>query len=214
MFTVGPGFFQQVSGASHTYTTWNPSDKGTLVVLSGGNLGLSNSVAASGTWNMVRATQSKVTGKWYAEMTDNAGSGYGFGGGIGVATSSANLSAELGSDTGGWGLYGKRADTGHPLMEHNGSVTNFNTIANGIQGTVYRVAYDADAGNVWFGVDSVWAGGGDPSAGTTPTFTVTPGTALFLAGAAQNDQMSILLNAGATSFAQAVPTGFNTGWYV
>lgn len=212
MFTMVPASVKASSGASHTYTTWDPAHKGTLIVLSGGNLGINNSSGAA--WNMVISTQAKTTGKWYAEFKDNDGTAYSFGCGFGVATSSASLSAELGSDAEGWGLYGKRSDTGHPLMEHSGAVTNYNTMTNGVTGSSMKVAYDADSGKVWLGQDAEWAGGGDPAAGTTPTFTVTAGTPLYLAAAAQNTRMSGLLNAGASAFAQPVPAGFNNGWYI
>jgi len=50
-------------------TTWNPSDKGTSVTLSGGNL----TATASATGDMaVRATTSHATGKYYFEVTVGA----------------------------------------------------------------------------------------------------------------------------------------------
>jgi hypothetical protein len=215
MSLIGSHMAMMAGGAAGlTYDTWNPADKGTLIVLSGGNLGLSNSLTGTGTWNSVRSLHAVSTGKNYAESKDNDATGYGFGGAFGVCTSAASLTAELGSDVNGWGFYGKRQDTLHPLMEHSGAITNFNTMANGILGSIMQVAYDAAAGKVWFGQNGVWAGGGDPATGTTPTFTVTPGTALFLGGAAQNVRMTSVLNTGATAFGQTVPSGFTGRWAI
>lgn len=213
MFTMIPAAVKN-AGVAVTYATWDPANKGTLIVLSGANRGMTSTAPVTGTWNMVRALLPKTAGKWYAECTDNTGSGYGYSGGFGLSTSASNLAAELGSDAAGWGYYGKRGDTAHPLMEHSGAITNYNTLPNGIAGTVYRLAYDADAGKVWIGSGTNWAGGGDPATGTTPTFTVTPGTSLMLAAGAQNSSMSYLLNAGQVAFSNTVPTGFNPGWYV
>jgi hypothetical protein len=75
-----------------------------------------------------------------------------------------------------------------------------------------QVAYDADTGNVWLGQDNVWAGGGDPALGISPTFTVTANTQLFLGGATQNTRMNLTLNAGTNSFDFSPPTDFTGRW--
>lgn len=41
-----------------------------------------------------------------------------------------------------------------------------------------RVALDVPAGKLWIGTPTAWYGGGDPGAGTLPSFSFTPGTVL------------------------------------
>jgi hypothetical protein len=45
-------------------------------------------------------------------------------------------------------------------------------------GAKFRCAIDFDAGKLWFGTTTAWCGGGNPEAGTSPTYTFTPGTPL------------------------------------
>ena len=53
---------------SITYATWNPSDKGTNITLSNGNLTVAKGNAG---WESVRATIGVSSGKWYWEVTAN-----------------------------------------------------------------------------------------------------------------------------------------------
>ena len=66
--------------------TLNPSDKGSGITLSGGNL-----VANGAATNNVRATASLATGKAYFEVTINSGAG----------GNALSLSASIGGDRGG-----------------------------------------------------------------------------------------------------------------
>lgn len=42
-------------------------------------------------------------------------------------------------------------------------------------GNWFRCAIDYDAGKIWLGTATQWCNGGDPDAGTNPTYTFTPG---------------------------------------
>lgn len=79
-------------------TTWNPSDKGAAVTLSGGNL----SVAVTGpSLDGVRTTVSKTSAKWYFELTVPTTGGTS-NQAVGIADSTwAVTSVALGSDTHG-----------------------------------------------------------------------------------------------------------------
>lgn len=70
-------------------TTWNPSDKGAGITLSGGNLiAAANATAQSA----VRSTRSKTTGKHHWEVTFNAFANAG-GPAIGVANATETLAS-------------------------------------------------------------------------------------------------------------------------
>jgi hypothetical protein len=58
-----------------------------------------------------------------------------------------------------------------------------------------------------------WMLGGDPAAGTTPTFTLTGSGAVFPAIGLFSNTTAITANFGASAFTGTVPSGFNPGWY-
>ena len=80
-------------------------------------------------------------------------------------------------------------------------------------GDAMQIAYDADTGKVWFGINNVWSDAsrgttGNPSAGTNPTLTITAGLQLtpFLLYTATSYSGS--LNCGQRPFAYTPPTGY------
>lgn len=179
-------------------TTWNPADKHADITLSGGNLTATN----VNQWRSVRAILSKASGKHYYEVLiiDNTYMN------VGLGTSAATLSNYPGWDAYGVGMSG-----------HVGFYAGATFTANGkseidySNGDTVLIAVDFDAGKLWFGVNGVWCGSGNPAAGTDWTYSFTPGTALFPMVGIQTASCTALF--GATSFAYTVPSGFNSGWY-
>ena len=85
----------------------------------------------------------------------------------------------------------------------------YHTYPSAESGVYVHLAVDLDAGNVWCrrsnGVG--WAGGGDPTAGTSPTLTFTP-AAEPMTVSSSVIQSKLTFNFGATPFNGAVPAGF------
>jgi len=71
-----------------------------------------------------------------------------------------------------------------------------------------KVAYDAATGKLWLGAKGSWSGGGNPSTGTTPTYTTvgTAGTYFPRAVVFENSVGSA--NFGQRPFTYTAPTGF------
>lgn len=180
---------------------WNPAAQGALILLSNSDRDSTN---ASGLvdWDSGRGLTSHATGKWYAEetMTINTASSNMFG----LGTSAALLNTYLGTDAESFGIQNDTSSTTY----HNGAY-GASGITAPILGEQSMVAYDAGAGKIWLGSQGVWAGGGDPATGTSPTFTVTPGTALYLMHSkARSSQAATLCNQAAEN-AHSIPSGFS-----
>lgn len=158
-----------------TYS-WNPSDKGSHLVLSNGNL----DSTSDGTNNhgIVRAQSSKSTGKWVVEhLVTSALSafpqmGYGF------ANVTANLETYLGNSAEGCMYW----------LNSTGSFVNGFTVASApspvyfgsvVTGDRFMLAIDLDAGKIWIGKNGTYANSGNPATGANPWITFTPGKILF-----------------------------------
>jgi|ERR1035437_4016621 hypothetical protein len=179
--------------------TWNPSDKGSNISLSGGNL----SAAGATAYNSVRATLAHSTGKWYWENKITANSGNTQQGGFGTAA--MLLTNYVGSTS-------KSCGAGPDGTTYVTGITN--TPSLGVSWTVNDVmnfAVDLDAGKIWCGKNGTWVASGNPGTGANPWCTFTPPLTLFPAYSANNSSNSETANFGATAFANTVPSGF-LGW--
>jgi len=173
-------------------------DKGSGVTLSGDSL-----VATAATTSMsdqcVLSSGGHSTGKWYAEAkftatltTDNAA--------IGIANSDIKLTNDLGSDSNSWSY---PQDFG--FLRHGG--TNGAAVTTAGNGDIVQIAWDADAGKLWFGLNNAWVGGGNPALGTGANYTGVTGE-LFIAAAVGADtthkgQVTI------SDFSYSPPDGFS-----
>lgn len=179
---------------------WDPAKKGANITLSSGDTVATGSLG----FNTVLSVTGHNSGKWYAEIKLVPGSSY-WEQIIGVATAGVNVGNYLGSDANGWGYQPK--DHTLTRYQHGGaSVSVSPPISAEPDGGYARIVYDADAGNVWFGNSTEWLGGGNPSAGTTPTFTVTPGTLLYIGGALYGG-VGLRIRTAAADFDGAIVTG-------
>jgi len=187
----------EVSG---NYATLNPlaNNGGTL---SNGNYDHSGAAA------LTTGTLFPSSGKWYFEVTCNTYSGGVILGytAIGVIKSDQTINTipnSIGTVPSGLWVYRNDA-----LKINNGASASYGNTWNA--GDVIGVAFDVDAGKVWFAKNGSWQASGDPAAGTNAAYTNLSGSI----GVAINDQgfytTTYSLNTGARAFAHNAPSGFS-----
>lgn len=184
---------------STPYTvTWNPSDKGSSVALSNGNLTATfNSVVFTN--QSVRATLGRSTGKYYFEVQHGGGVDYRMSG-----LASANVDVQTGfvASSEGFGYFGS---DGKFYTNNAGTAygATFNT-------EVIGVAVDLDANKVWFSKSGTWQNSGDPVAGTNPATSSLYSGVLFPAAMGNNSAQtpSSTITAG-PPFSYTIPTGYS-----
>lgn len=168
------------------YATWNPSDKGSNVTLSGSDL---IAQVTSGNYSGVRSTLGKSSGKWYCEIT------------IGTATGSeclgfANISANVS------GYPDLSSTTNAVVMVPNGNIIKNGSIVaadGGIStGDVLGLAMDLDSGTIsWNRNGGTWA---TVSSGL-------PASPLYIAvGSFSSTTATFTANFGASAWAYTPPT--------
>jgi hypothetical protein len=176
---------------SRVYPTLNPLDKSAAISLSGNNLIATSSTAS---WNGVRGTMSKSTGKWYYEVSLNATrSSVGLNTDVmmGVARDTQPLTTTYAGQggTAGWGLQDKSPTT--LMFSSIGFVSH--VPYSGSASTRYGVYVDLDAGTISYSFDGVDKGVANASvsgvvfpylclydAGTDPVATVYFDSATWL----------------------------------
>jgi hypothetical protein len=179
------------------WCTLNPLEiNGTL---SNGNLDYALN-AAYGT----RGTFFPSTGKWYfeAELTAGTNPSYVI---FGIQRSSGSLGSYSGGvaipDGYGYLGFGTKMDGSSGSSYGDSFTTN----------DVIGVAYDLDAGKVWFSKNGTWQNSGDPAAGTGEAFSsiTAGGYAPFAANeTTSNNDHTGILNFGQRAFAYTPPTDF------
>lgn len=181
---------------------WSPTLKSSLVTLSEtGNRLMTNSNAS---WRGVLSVTAHTTGKHYAEVQRVGTTPWAHI--FGLAKPTASVEGYAGQDSDGWGLQTDNGSSAAAML-HSAAATGV-TVTPQINNSGYaRVAYDAATGNAWIGNETAWAGGGDPAAGTSPTFTVTAGTAMHVMGSDFGE--SARLRTDTADFVGTIPTGFS-----
>lgn len=190
--TYGYGDYAQAtvsSGVVRTYATLNPSDKDADITLSNGDLTASHN---AGTYDSVRATLGKSSGKWYWEVTCGAMGAYEI---IGIMTASGGLNGYIGADAYGWSYWSDARKF------NNGSQAAYG--ASFTNGDVIGIALDMDAGTITMYKNGV----SQTQMYSGITGTVYP--AVCLAGFSTN----LTCNFGASAFAYSPPSGYNAGVY-
>ncbi|MGP1666324.1 MAG: hypothetical protein ACTS5I_10545 [Rhodanobacter sp.] len=191
---------QGSSGGSVTYATWNPSDKGANITLSGGNLIADGTVFAG---EMVRATVA-IVGKRYFECSFYPTAD---GTGVGVAPLGDTLGNYIGSGD-GYGHY----LPGNDVYQHGGIV--FLGATRSVSPAVIGIAIDGLKMWVRVSGQAGFEGGGDPAAGTSPTVTMSGVTANTLRPACTpytGTAGQITLNCGQSAFTLWTPSGGFSG---
>ena len=188
-YTPDAGYTYLNSVPVHTYTTLNPSDKGSTVILSSGNL-----QADCYQNGAVRSTVGVSSGKWYWEHTSTGRRGI-----LGIGGSTATLSNYPGSSGDSYAYYG---GDGVNAKAHNGQTTYGSTWT---PGNTIGVALDLDNGTLEFYQNGVSMG---------VAFTGISGTYYAMVGGDTNTvTCNITANFGATPFNYPVPAGYNAGLY-
>jgi len=193
-------------------TTLNPSDKAADLTLSNGNLTITRAATNDGNWRCARSTRSWNTGKIYLEVRYDQTGGNNDGVAMGLMVAGDSLTDYIGSggqsaNDCGW-FFGDQPNTHHYQFAGAGGGTYPGYC--GI-GDFSYLAADIDAGKAWLmnSTGSGWSGGGDPAAGTSPTFTFTPGTSLFVAAALYHNTQAMTFNFGQNLWHGTKPSGFS-----
>ncbi len=191
-----------------SFATWDPNNRSSGYPaghLGDGNLWMDNT--GNGTRTTL-STQVMETGKWYAEATVSAiASQASFGihrFGVAPGASTPGWNADS------WAFY-VAASPSTRGVRHN-SVSQF-TLPDLQASDTLQVAYDADTGELWFGVNGLWyndGGGtnGDPANGLNATYTITGEKRMYFAGDTWTGT-EMTANFGQTGFAYTPPAGFN-----
>jgi hypothetical protein len=177
------------------YAILNNSDKGSVVTVSNGGLGWAQSTTTA---QAIRATLPMPTGKWYWEL--NAASNNS----PGILKQSGSISAFVGADSKGWSYF-----VDGTLYNNNSSVA-FGATHTGSD--IISVAFDADAGKLWFAKNGTWQASGNPSTGANainvpldPNDLYYPAMSTSVTGAVVGT-----VNFGQRAFTYTPPTGFKS----
>jgi hypothetical protein len=179
------------------YAVLNPLDTGANTTISDGNLKYVTS--SSGGVGTCRGTFGVTSGKWYFEITAGSTANANT---VGIANANMNVTTGLGDNANGWGY----SNDGY--VYNNGSGTN--TSATWGSGDIAGIAFDADSGKLWFAKNNTWVLSGNPSAGTSPTFTGLTGNTFFPAVSdyGGGSTSNLVANFGQRPFSYTPPTGF------
>lgn len=199
------------------YATLDPLKKAADVILSNGNLDAeSNSTTGGGS---VLTVQGKDSGKYYFEVIPvqqySANIGYLTGLSIGTATTASYPGATSSS----FGL--ASTASGSDLWSGGSPSSNAGDGTSSLS-AYHRIAVDVDAGKLWLAASNrssgAWIGGGDPAAGTSPTFTFTANSVVYpmlcpRRGDTSNasDRNRLRARFDPSSWSAAAPSGFG-GW--
>lgn len=188
-----------VEAAPAEATTWNPSDKGSGVVLSNSDL-TATTPSVFPFARAVRAIAGKSSGKWMFQFNwTNTGNNPN----IGVGNASASLTANMGGDTNSaaWYMTGVYAFN---------NVNDFDAPSPGT--ATCTVCVDVDAGLIWYRKNTdAWNNdaGADPATGTGGFDISTMSTPWYPMACMNEDGNSVTANFGQTAFSFTAPSGFN-----
>ena len=191
------------SATNANFCTLNPaaaaSSAGTI---SGGNLNLTGT-ATSGSR---LGTFSVSSGKWYFEVLTNWDSTQAsFATGFSRDTLAPTVT--LGFNIDSYAIY-IGGSTSIQTYSNSTLTTYGSTPASPV---TLQVAVDFDSGKIWFGINNTWLTG-SPSAGTSPTYSVTVGYSyipVFRASGGVNSTTGYI-NFGQRPFTYTPPTGFQS----
>lgn len=176
---------------------WNPSDKGSNITLSGGNL---TAAQSTNTYHAVRCDESRSSGKWYWEVTIDAMTA---GGWVGLADATASMTA----GAGGGGLHLGPNAVGLGIF-NGGIYFNGSEIFDGAgfsAGQIVGIAWDADAKTVQFYKNGVAFGSAVTSTNMPSSGTLYP----CVWGQNTAGAMQFTANFGATAFTYTPPVGYS-----
>jgi len=184
------------------YAVMNPLDAQGTATLSDANLTLASSTTAHKNRKATFVIPS--TGKWYWELTTASTCSASVILGWGLQTTAAATDSQAGN-----------ADTFMAQNDANQDIYNqtTNVFSGGsavAANAIRQVAYDADTGKLWFGINNVWYSStdltsGNPSAGTNQCMTLSAGS-YFPTITCYN--LTANVNFGQQPLTYTPPTGF------
>ena len=185
-----------------TYTTFDPTNIGTGITLSNGNLTMTKSANA---YQSAGSNIGKTTGKWYWEFTLTSFASNGGMWGIFDSTVILQATGEPTSGTHGWGITNNGSSGGTIVKRTNATNSAYGGGKTLTTGDVIGVYMDVDAGTVGF-----IAGDGTDMGNA---FTGL-GAESYRAFSCNYDNANVITaNFGASAFSHTVPTGYNSGFY-
>jgi hypothetical protein len=199
---------QRTDTPTANHLTINPKYMDTDLDIDRGNLQLTRTSGGPGT--ALATGLLPKTGKYYWEVDcifTNAAARVM----AGIADPLCDVTNTLGNNNHGWGLINT---TGTTLAWRHDSTNNTFTDTGTFQtGDYAMVAYDADTGKIWFGLNGSWLDSGDPGLGTNEATTITDAfnqdliPALMVAEVAGGATVADFRGA-LEDFEGTVPTGF------
>lgn len=187
------------------YATWNTLDK-KLSITSEGNL--KSAADGAGYADVITTFPTATTGKWYAEITMSFSQNINWPINMGISNGIAgNTYLRLYTD------WSARA-IGKSVNGVTSSVTPSGAFP--ATGDILKIAYDADAGNLWIGLNSTWYGAsgsltGSPETGGDPTLSGVAGRELYPNhGNAGGPAQVAYINCGQRPFSYTPPTGYKS----
>jgi hypothetical protein len=200
--TSGTGTDVMSDTPTTNWATLNPLDKKVSFsyAYEDGNLVHNMNSGGDGNFTTSAGSVSVSTGKWYWEVTMEHFAA------LGILNSAVSLETNGGifwNDSAGYVYYG-----GTAVKINNGTQTSYgNTFGNG---DIIGIAFDADAGKIWFAKNNTWQASGDPAAGTNAAFTSIPTGSYRPAHGIYRDASTrkATFNFGQRAFAYTPPTGY------
>jgi hypothetical protein len=145
------------------------------------------------------------SGKWYWELTTASTCSASVILGWGLQTTSAATDSQAGNAN----TWMAQNDANQDIFNQTTNVLSTGSAVSG--GAIRQVAYDADTGKLWFGINNTWYSStdltsGNPSAGTNQCMTLSAGN-YFPTITCYN--LTANANFGQRPFSYTPPTGFN-----
>ena len=193
------------------YATLNPLATGDNITLSNGNLQSSEATVAGHTWT--KTTIGMKSGKWYAEITVDSASGVNA---IGLTNYPSKHTGWIGADGSAVDQFNMIYYNGSIRQIFDANVVTSNSIPGGQWSVsdVLQIAYDADAGKAWFGINNTWYQANGTSttvsaveAGNNATFVNFQYNSEYFF-TTDNHDAGFTYNFGQRPFAYTAPSGF------
>lgn len=173
------------------------SVKSADIVLSNGNNTAGKS-GGSGSWRGVLGNGA-LSGKVYFEIAVTAFNDLYW---LGIGTNAAAMNAS--PATGGAGTACVYSSDGY--KGDGSSATSIGTTYGA--GDVIGIAFDADAGKIWFAKNNAWVASGNPAAGTSPVLSGISGSYMPIASMSGSAGSTSVTIADAANQTYSPPSGF------
>lgn len=202
-----PTPYQGSSYGVGNYSVINPVSTLNGPTIQSGNLEFVGVNTSS--YRIATGTIGSSSGKWYWEATINTAPGTGENASVGITSKSyagAITNSYLGNQATEWGLL---LDSGPSnYFKSHSTLTSYSTAVS--NGDVVQIAYDIDAGKIWFGRNGTWFASGDPASGANAAYTdLVAGTTYYPAvDILCATSKTFYINFGQRPFAFSVPSGF------